>query len=248
MLLAVDIGNTNISFGVFSGVRLIRRFNIPTKAYSPGTLRRSLGTAKIEEAIICSVVPQSTKTLVPELRKMLGKKPYIIGKDIKVPVKNLYRDPRQVGQDRLVNAFAAAAVYGAPVIVVDFGTAVTFDVISAKAQYSGGMILPGLQISLDALAEHTALLPKIRLSRPKEFFGRDTKSSMLSGVVYGFAALTDNLCARIKKKLGRNTRVIATGGNAGVIAKFCRQLDKIDINLTLKGLNMIYNKLRIKEL
>jgi len=175
-----------------------------------------------------------------ELRKLLGKQPYIIGKGIKAPIKNLYRRPKQVGQDRLVNAYAGIKLYGAPLIAVDFGTAVTFDVVSGNKEYLGGMILPGLTISLDALNQRTALLPKIKLEEPKEFIGRDTKSSMLSGIVYGFAALTDDLVIRIKKKIGKDATVISTGGNIGLIGKYCRQIDKVDRDLTLKGLNLLY--------
>ncbi|OGX19409.1 MAG: hypothetical protein A3K83_00505 [Omnitrophica WOR_2 bacterium RBG_13_44_8b] len=242
MLLAVDIGNTNISFGVFKADRLVIKFNIPTKNYTLKELNKKLARLAIDNAVICSVVPDSTRVLASGLKQKLGKKPYIIGKDIKVTIKNLYRKPKQVGQDRLVNAYAGARLFGAPLVVVDFGTAVTFDVISSKKEYLGGMILPGLEISLDALNKRTALLPEIKLLRPKEFIGRDTKSSMLSGIVFGFAALTDVLAERIKQKIGRNAKVIGTGGNIGLISKFCRHLDKIDINLTLKGLNLIYRK------
>jgi type III pantothenate kinase len=242
MLLAIDIGNTNISFGVFKGNRLIKRFDIPTKGYSLKKLKEKLGKIGIDEVIICSVVPDAAKILEKDLKQWLGKQSYNIGKEIKVPIRNLYRKPKQVGQDRLVNAYAGIRLYGAPLIVVDFGTAVTFDVISKRKEYLGGMILPGLQISLDALAERTALLPEIKLNRPKEFIGRDTQNSMLSGIIYGFASLTDSLVKRIKEKIGRNARVIGTGGNIGLIAKYCKTFDKIDKDLTLKGVNLIYNK------
>jgi type III pantothenate kinase len=245
MLLAVDIGNTNISLGLFKHKRLIKKRNISTQEkryYS--RLNNFLGKQKkmVEAAIICSVVPKSRVVLEKELKKLLGKRPLIIGKHIDVPMKNLYRNPKQVGQDRLVNAYAASSFYGAPLVVVDFGTAVTFDVISRNRQYLGGMILPGLNISLDILAERTALLPKIKLTEPKDFIGRDTRNSMLSGIVYGFAALTDALVARIKHKIGKDTRVIGTGGNIGLIGKYCQKIDKIDSELTLKGLNLLYKR------
>jgi type III pantothenate kinase len=157
-----------------------------------------------------------------------------------VPIKNLYRKPYQVGQDRLVNAYAGLKLYGAPLIVVDFGTAVTFDVVSRNNEYLGGMILPGLGISLDVLADRAALLPNIKLDKPKEFIGRDTKNSMLSGIVYGFAALTDYLAARIKNKIGKNAKVIGTGGDIGLASKYCEGINKIDKDLIQKGLNLIY--------
>ncbi len=241
MLLAIDIGNTNINVGLFQGNRLLRRFIIPTKAKEYKLhLQKIIARNNIHDAIICSVVPDVTKILEKDFKKLLGKQPYIIGKGVKVPIKNLYRKPKQVGQDRLVNAYAGVMLYGAPLIAVDFGTAVTFDVVSRKKEYLGGMILPGLGISLDALNQRTALLPKIKLSKPKEFIGRDTKSSMLSGIVYGFVALTDDLVIRIKKKIGKNAKVIGTGGNIDLIGKYCKRIDKIDRDLTLKGLNLIY--------
>ncbi len=227
--------------GLFRGNRLLRRYIIPTEVEDyKSYLRKIINRNNIHDAIICSVVPVASKLMEKELRKLLGKQPYIIGKGIRVPIKNQYLKPKQVGQDRLVNAYAGIKLYGPPLIAVDFGTAVTFDVVSRNKEYLGGMILPGLGISLDALNQRTALLPKIKLEEPKEFIGRDTKSSMLSGIVYGFAALTDDLVIRIKKKIGKNAKVIGTGGNIGLIGKYCRQMDKIDKDLTLKGLNFIY--------
>jgi type III pantothenate kinase len=264
MLLAIDIGNTNISFGVFSatkrggladhngerggfakyygekGNRIIKRFDILTKIYNLKKLSRLLNKFKVDNVIICSVVPKVTNILEKDIRRLFSLRPYILGKNLHAPIKNLYRKPAQVGQDRLVNAYAGIRLYGSPLIVVDFGTAITFDVISTNKEYLGGMILPGLRISLDALFEKTALLPKINLSAPGEFIGRDTKSSMLSGLVYGFAVLTDDLSKRIKEKIGRRAKVIGTGGNINLIGRYCRKIDKIDKDLTLKGLNLIY--------
>lgn len=257
MLLAIDIGNTNISFGIFSATnrggfaenygerkeRVARRFDILTKDYNFQKLKKRLsGAVNINDSIVCSVVPKATEALEKDLKRLSGKPPYIIGKNIEVPIKNLYRRPGEVGQDRLVNAYAGVALYGFPLIVVDFGTAVTFDVISKNKEYSGGMILPGLRISLSVLAQETALLPKIHLQSPKEFIGSSTKESMLSGIVYGFAALTDDLTKRIKGKIGTKALVIGTGGDINLIGRYCRMLDKIDKDLTLKGLNLIYKK------
>lgn len=243
MLLAIDIGNTNISFGVFRGKRMIKRFDIPTKNYGLKNLKKNLVKADMDDAVICSVVPRLTRILQQDLKNLLGRRPYIIGKDIKAPIRNLYRKPKQVGLDRLVNAFAGVTLYGAPLVIVDFGTAVTFDAVSKNKEYLGGMIVPGFQISLDALGQRTALLPKIKLEKPREFIGRDTKSSMLSGLVYGFAALTDNLVVRIKDKIGKNASVIGTGGNIGLISKYCKRIDRVDRDLTLKGLHLIYTKI-----
>lgn len=243
MLLAVDIGNTNIGLGVFDAGRLLKRYDIPNKQKTcPTGLKKIFKEYKINDIVICSVVPQGTSILVNSLRQLSPKKPYIIGKDIIVPVKNLYRHPQQVGQDRLVNAYAGISLYGAPLIAVDFGTAVTFDIISKNKAYLGGMILPGLQVSLDALGTRAALLPKIRLKKPKEFIGRDTKSSMLSGVVYGFACLTDKLIEKIKERIGKGALVIGTGGDILLIRGYCKNLSAVDRDLTLKGLSLIYHK------
>ncbi len=198
----------------------------------------------IDGVIISSVVPAATASLKTDFKKIFpGLVPLVAGQNVRVPIKNLYRNPAQVGQDRLVNAYAAVMLYAAPAVVVDFGTAITFDVISPKGAYIGGMILPGLGISLDALAVRTALLPKVTLHRPPEFIGRDTRSSMLSGVVYGFAALTDELVMRIKEKIGRKAKVIGTGGHIGLIGRYCRRIDIIDPDLTLQGLNLIYRNI-----
>lgn len=243
MLLAIDIGNTNISLGLFRNNQLRKRYNFPTKTRIYfGSLKKIFSKNKINAVIICSVVPLATRKITKDLRKLSGQRHYIIGKDIKVPVKNLYRQPKQVGQDRLVNAFAGIKLYGTPLIVVDFGTAITFDAVSRKKEYLGGLILPGLEISLDCLAERAALLPQIKLSPPKEFIGRDTKNSMLSGIVYGFAGLTDCLVEKIKSRIGKDAKVIGTGGNIGLMGKYCQRLDKIDKDLTLKGLNLVYKQ------
>lgn len=240
MFLAVDVGNTNINLGTFQKDRIIKKFIIPTRGYRISILKNALGKTDIDNCIISSVVPDITKSLERDLGRICNDRVYVLGKNADVPIRNLYRRPSQVGQDRLVNAYAGVILYGAPLIIVDFGTAVTFDLVSARGEYSGGIILPGLQVSLDALAGRTALLPEIKLDKPREFIGRDTKNSMLSGIVYGFAALTDTLVQEIKNRIGQDAKVIGTGGNIGFIRKYCRGFDRIDADLTLKGLNIIY--------
>ncbi len=242
MLLAIDIGNTNISLGVFKGRRILKRYSIPTKQNRClKYLKKIFNKHNIDNAIICSVVPKKTAALNKDLSKLLGKKPIIIGKDVLVPIKNLYRQPKQVGQDRLVNAYAGTMFFGAPLIVIDFGTAITFDVISRKKEYLGGLILPGLQIALDALADRTALLPKIKLSQPKGLIGADTKNSMLSGIIYGFAMLSDSLTAKIRHIIGKDAKIIGTGGDIGLMRDYCK-FTRVDNDLTLKGLQLIYVK------
>ena len=246
-LLAVDIGNTTINFGVFRGKRLASKFSIPTAQYTFAALKRLL--EKIGDAsrtvpdfdiVVSSVVPGASRRLEQDCLKYLHKRPYICGKNIFVPIKNAYRKPKQVGQDRLVNAFAGVTLHKAPLVVVDFGTAVTFDCISKDREYLGGMILPGLGISLDALHKRTALLPSVKLAPPREFIGRETTTSILSGVVYGMACLTDDLSRRIKTKIGRSAKIIGTGGNIKLISRYCRKIDFIDPDLTLKGLYLLF--------
>ena len=245
MFLAIDIGNTNTNFGLFQPAKeksqLIRSFSIPTYGYTLNKLKAKLGKSRVEDTVICSVVPKMTVLMRRDLSAYAGREPHIIGKDILVPIKNLYRRPEEVGQDRLVNAYAALNLYKPPLIAIDFGTAVTFDIITKKGQYLGGMILPGLKISLEALNQRTALLPKVSLEEPDGLIGRDTKNSMLSGIFYGFGSLTDELVMRIRKAIGPNASVVATGGNIELISKYCRKINKIDVNLTLKGLGMLYS-------
>ena len=242
MLLAIDIGNTNISGGIFVGEKLIHRFEIPAKTYKKAQLAKKLSAySEISASIICSVVPLLGRSLQRDLKLLIGRSPYIIGKDFIVPLKNHYRLPKQVGQDRLVNAYAASSFYAGPLIIIDSGTAITFDVVTKDKAYLGGLIFPGMEISLEALSEKTALLPQIKLQRPKEFIGRDTKNSILSGVVFGTAALSQELAVRIKQHLGKNARIIGTGGNISLIKKYSGM--KIDINrdLTLIGIKLIYD-------
>lgn len=241
MLLAIDIGNTNINCGLFMGARIIKRFHIPTARYSLGQLKRKISRAPVSDAVVCSVVPKMTAVVARDLAGALGRAPYIIGKEIKIPIKNRYRIPAQVGADRLVNAYAGINLYGAPLIVVDFGTAVTFDLISRNKEYLGGMILPGLQLSLDALSERAALLPRMQLAAPREFIGKDTKNSMISGISFGFSALVDSLVARIKQKIGRQAKVIFTGGDAGLMARMCRSFDYRDNDLTITGIYLAHS-------
>ncbi|MBM3244765.1 MAG: type III pantothenate kinase [Candidatus Omnitrophica bacterium] len=240
MFLAVDIGNTNMTFGLIKDSRIIRKFDIPTAKYTLAKLSVLLKGKKTDSAIICSVVPDAAKSLSRGLLKLVRGPIYITGKNIAVPVKSLYRKPSQLGLDRLVNAYAGIKLYKTPLIIIDFGTAVSFDIVDARARYLGGMILPGPGISLESLSDKTALLPKIKLKMPKEFIGRDTESCIISGIVFGFACLTDGLCRKIKNKIGNNALVIATGGCAPLIKRYCRQIDKLEPDLTLKGLMLIY--------
>lgn len=240
MLLTIDIGNTTIAFGVYQKKKLKARW----KAYTCNIFskRRVLRQTKdIDGVIISSVVPGATPIIKRLIKNRFKIDPLVLGEDIKAPIKNLYRNPRQVGQDRLVNAVAASELYGFPLVVVDFGTAITFDIISKNREYLGGIIVPGIETSLEALSSKAALLPHIKLLQPKEFVGKDTVSSMKSGIFYGFGLLCDGLIGKIKKRYGEQL-VIATGGYSRSMAKFCNSIDKVNPDLTLHGLRIIYEK------
>lgn len=241
MLLAIDIGNSNISFGIFKDNKLEKNFDIPSKLYSKLKLLNKLRTKpKLSATVICSVVPKLTQILKRDLNILTGKKPHIIGKDLIVPIKNLYRKPAQLGQDRLVNAYAAGKLYKAPLIVIDSGTAITLDVVGKNKAYLGGLIIPGTEIAFQALNEKTALLPLIRLAKPQKLIGGNTKESILSGVVLGMAGSVKELVSRIKEQTGKNTGVIGTGGNISLINKYANIKIRLDTNLTLKGIQLIY--------
>ena len=271
-LLAIDIGNTNITAGIFKGAKLLGKTKIPTNAYSSYARRikalikviqsRSPGfpaerdpacavfrrrenpdygkTADIE-IIISSVVPLSLARFIVEMRRMSGTiKITIVGRDLKVPIRNMYRIKSEVGQDRLVNAFAAKALYGSPAVIIDFGTAITFDIISKRGDYLGGLILPGIELSLSSLYRNTALLPKVKLERASSIIGKDTVNSMRGGILFGFGAMCDGLVAQYKKILGKSTKVIATGGNAKLMRRYAKSIQHADEDLTLKGLRLIF--------
>jgi type III pantothenate kinase len=246
-LLAIDIGNTNITAGIFKGTKLLGKIKVPTCSYS-SYIRRfkalikgsAIKVSSVDGAIVSSVVPLALARLVVELRRMSGTiKITIVGRDLKVPIRNMYRIKSEVGQDRLVNAFAAKTIYGAPAVIIDFGTAITFDIISKRGDYLGGLILPGIELSLSSLYRDTALLPKVELERASHIIGKDTVNSMRGGILFGFGAMCDGLVAQYKKILGKSTKVIATGGNASLIKGYTKSIQRIDEDLTLKGLRLI---------
>jgi len=260
MILAIDIGNTTTSFGLFRGGRLAQRFDIPTALAGRGgalkrRLRARLAGKRVEQALICSVVPKMTPAVAGALRALGVGQVSIVGLDVRVPLKNRYRYPRQVGQDRLVGAFAALTVFKRDCIVCDFGTAITIDIVRASrkgsshstfdirhstftpvGEYLGGIIAPGPGISLDALATRTALLPKVELKKPPELLGRDTANSIRSGILYGCVALCDGLVGQLKRRYAPKAVVVATGGASPLIAKHAYTIDHLKPHLVLEGL------------
>ena len=241
MILAIDIGNTTTNFGVFEKNRLVAQFSVatqPTRTADEITLQlkalaktRSLHLVRASKILICSVVPRMSSVLIQALRSLDAISIVIVGQDIIVPLKNQYTYPEQVGQDRLVGAYAAWHAYGkgrgTDCIVCDFGTAITIDVVTKKGNYLGGIIAPGLEISLDALATRTALLPKVELKEPPELLGRDTANSIRSGLLHGCVALCDGLVTQLKRQYGLKATVVATGGNSALIAKHARTIDHV---------------------
>jgi len=253
MLLVIDIGNTNIVAGVYreSSDSLLHHWRLSTDpnrtADEYGLLFKGLfdydGLAfgGVRAVIISSVVPHLTPALEWMTQKYLKLEPLIVGPGIKTGMNILYEDPKEVGADRIVNAVAAINKYGpGPLIVVDFGTATTFDALSPDGAYLGGAIAPGLGISTEALFEHAAKLSRIELVRPKSVIGKTTVASMQSGIIFGFAGQVDELVRRIKQELGGKAKVVATGGFAPLIAKETSTIDVVDPFLTLEGLRLVY--------
>ncbi|MDP2912769.1 MAG: type III pantothenate kinase [Candidatus Omnitrophota bacterium] len=241
-LLAIDIGNTNITIGLFDETRLVRKTKISTRRHAEykALIRRFAGRADaVKSIVMSSVVPRASDRMRKTLGKAFKCPVYNIGKDVRVPVKNLYRVKRQVGQDRLVNAFAVKSLYGAPAVIIDFGTAVTFDIVSKKGEYLGGLIMPGIEMSLCGLYEKTALLPKVELKEASSIIGKDTVNSIRGGVLFGFGAMCDGLVSKYRSVLGGDVKVIATGGNADLVKRYAESIDTIDEDLTLKGINLL---------
>lgn len=247
MLLTIDIGNTSITFGIFNKDKLLKVFRVATRLNKKDIKNRIKENLKnyrekIDSAIICSVVPDKTEALKNILKQLLKIKAKIAGEDIQVPIKNLYKKPKQVGADRLVNAFACKVLYGFPAVIIDFGTATTFDYINKKGEYEGGIITPGIEITLDALFKKTALLPRVKIKRPRSFLGKSTTDSIRSGVSYGLSYMCDGLIGDFKRRYSKNAKVIATGGYAAFFKKICKFIDIVDEDLILKGLRLLCNE------
>lgn len=253
MLLVIDVGNTNIVLGVYRGTELLGHWRMGTDKektsdefgmFILGLLNsEKLALCEIEAVIISSVVPPIMYSLEHAIRKYVKKDPIIVGPGIKTGLNIRCENPREVGADRIVNAVAAFEKYGGPLIVVDFGTATTFCAISVRGEYLGGVICPGIKISAEALFQRAAKLPRIDLAKPECVLGRNTVTSMQSGIIYGYVGQVDYIVTRLKKEMNEeNIKVIATGGLARIIATESETIDKIDGLLTLEGLRLLYEK------
>ncbi len=250
MLLAIDIGNTNITLGLFKDDVLIHSWRLSTEitrtedeygVFIKNLLKEALTEDKLNYAVISSVVVQLTERMDTALKKYLGINSLIVSHKIKTNIKLKTDDPSQIGADRIANACAAASLYAVPAIVVDFGTATSFDIVNKNNEFIGGIITAGMKIQAEALSSKTSKLPKLNIEAPENAIGKNTIDAMLSGIVRGHAAMIDGLIFECERELKEKSIIIATGGYSSVISKYLRRkFDYINPDLTLIGLNLLY--------
>jgi type III pantothenate kinase len=249
MLLAVDIGNTSITLGVFDGEKLRATWHVATGVHRMpdeyaslllSLLRhQGLATTDVKAVALCSVVPPLISTFEELFKRYFNIEPLVVGVGVKTGVSIRMDNPREVGADRIADAAAAHYLYGGPVIVIDLGTATTFGIISKEGDYIGGIIATGIATAAEALFTRTAQLPRVELTHPKHVIGTNTVTAIQSGIIYGYASLVEGMLARIQKELGVKAKVVATGGYAGLIAKETKVIDVVNPDLTLIGLRLI---------
>lgn len=254
MILAVDVGNTQTVVGLFDGEGLVAHWRVSSDpsitsdelAVKIGSLLELVGLAwaDVSDAIVGSVVPRLTDAWIDVVRLMGGVEPLVVGPGLKTGMPIRYDNPHEVGADRIVNGVAAIATFGAPVLVVDFGTATTIDVIDASGSYLGGCIAPGLETSAEALFRKAARLSNVDLTDPGTVIGRNTRQSVRAGLLVGQAAMIDGLVRRTWAELGAETRVVATGGLAERVSALCETVTDVDPDLTLRGLLAVYRRNR----
>lgn len=252
MILTIDIGNTNMEFGIFHQGILQANFRLGTNrditSDEIGLLAtqffniHKIDPREVRDIIISSVVPQVMYSINNAMRKYFNKEPLIVGENLPIKIENKYDNKKEVGADRLVNSYSAIKKYGTPLIIVDFGTATTFDVVDKSGAYLGGVIYPGIKISMDALFKNAAKLPKVELNQVDSVIGKNTINSMQAGAIYGYIGAVKNIVSAIEDELGEKTKIIATGGLATYIDDFGKIFEKVDKTLTLDGLRMIYKE------
>lgn len=250
MLLAIDIGNTEITLGIFTDEKLRATWHIATvinrraDEYASLLLNllpdQGLDKSEIKDAVLCSVVPPLMATFTDLLRRYFEVEPLVVGAGVKTGVRIRMDNPREVGADRIVNAAAAHYLYGGPVIIIDLGTATTFDIVSREGDYIGGVIAPGITMGAEALSTRTAVLPQVELIAPKRAIGSNTIAAIQSGLIFGYVGLIEGVVARIQKELEEKTSVVATGGYAELIARETKIIERVNPDLTLIGLRLIY--------
>ena len=250
MLLATDIGNTNIILGVFDDTNLRATWRIATGVHRMPdeyaslmlTLfdRQGLTVSQITDVVLCSVVPPLIGSFEQLCQRYLNVAPLVVEAGVKTGVRICMDNPREVGADRIVNAVAAHQLYGGPVIVIDLGTATTFDVVSEEGDYLGGAIAPGIAIATEALFTRTSVLPRVELIHPKQAIGRNTVTAMQAGIVFGYVGLIEGIVARIQRELAAKAQVVATGGYAELLAEETPAIEVVNLDLTLVGLRLIY--------
>ena len=255
MILVVDVGNTNITFGVYKEQNLQATFHITTK--TPRTSdeygimllelleRKGINVAELEGSIIASVVPDVMHSLTGGIVRYTGTKPWIVGPGVKTGIKVVTENPRGIGADRIVDAVAAYEKYGGPVLVIDFGTATTYDYVTDKGEFAAGITAPGIRISLEALWKSAAKLPNVEIKKPKSILAQETITSMQAGLLYGQIGQTEYIIKKVKEETGlAELKVVATGGLGRTIADETDSIDIYDSALTLEGLRIVYEKNR----
>jgi type III pantothenate kinase len=252
MLLAVDIGNTNVSLGLYDGERLAASWRLATRVDKTADefglelvqlLRfQEIEPSAVKAVVVASVVPSLNPSFQEAVRRYLGHDALVVGPGVKTSVRIRYDNPKDVGSDRIANALAAFRRYGGPAIVIDFGTAVTYDAIDAEGHYLGGAIAPGIQISLDALVNHTARLPRVEPTAPPSAIGSNTVAAIQSGLLWGTVGQVEGMIERFRRELGGTARVVATGGHARLIADLTTAIEVVDPLLTLEGLRLIHDQ------
>ena len=245
MLLAIDVGNTSTVFGLFDGSELTEHWRVATERHKSGDelgalYRNFVDLARVDGIALSSTVPQLVRSYQEFAARYASAELLELGPGVKTGIPIRYDDPREVGPDRIANAVAAADRYGAPAIVVDFGTSTNFDVVSADGEYVGGVLAPGIEISMDALFARAERLRKIDFVEPETVIGKTTVAALQSGVVYGFAGQVDGIVGRIRDELGVDAQTVATGGLADLIAPHARTIDRVDPLLTLEGLRLVW--------